>query len=462
MPTLASPLNHLAWRRPLILIATAAAALLAYMALPADMDVLARRMVVIFIIAAVFWATEVIPLYATSLCIVGLQVLLLARNGGLADSGDLDYSLFFQPFASPVIILFMGGFLLAAAVTRHGLDRAIASTILQPFTRGPLLLLYGIMGITAFFSMWMSNTATTAMMIAIISPLLRAVGERGRYHMAIIMAVPLGANIGGIGTPIGTPPNAVALAALRQGGYDIGFLDWMIVALPLAVLLIAVAGVLLYYLLGPKNPLTLPSLPKREPISALGKVTLAILLLAIIGWITSRWHGVADAVIALIAAALLTALGVLRRRDVDSIDWDILILMWGGLSLGNAMSATGLIDDIMSLPIADLTGVILAVAVVLLAVGLSTFMSNTAAANLIIPMAMAFSADQRGQLVVLTALASSFAMALPISTPPNAIAFATGRIPASVLLRVGGLVSIISIALLLAGYQIVLPLFLRL
>ncbi|MEX0886464.1 MAG: DASS family sodium-coupled anion symporter [Phycisphaeraceae bacterium] len=443
------------------LIVAPVLALIVYFMLPEAMGELPRRAVAIFIVAAIWWATEAIPLYATSLCLIGLEVLLLARHGGFAPEGDLRFDQFFDPFASPVIILFMGGFLLASAVTKHGLDRAIASRVLSRFTRGPLLLIYGIMGITAFFSMWMSNTATTAMMIAIVAPLIKGItDEEGghRFATAIVLAVPLGANIGGIGTPIGSPPNAVALAALRSAGIELTFLQWMMVAVPLLVLLLAVAGLLLYWLMPPGKGLVLPELRDREAMPRRGKATLGILVLTIGLWLSGGWTGIPDAVVAIIAAALLTALGMLHRSDVDSIDWNILILMWGGLSLGNAMQLTGLVNVITELPLADLQGFLLSAAVVALAVGLSTFMSNTAAANLIIPIAMAIGATQALELALLTALACSFAMALPISTPPNAIAFATGRLPAATLLRVGGLISIICIGVLLAGYQIVLPL----
>lgn len=449
-------------RRAGLILGTFALAVLAYAMMPADMNELARRMVAIFVIAALFWATEVIPLYATSLCVVALQVLLLASGGGLAREGELTYQDFFSPFASGVIILFMGGFLLSAAVTKHELDRAIAAKILRPFTFHPLALLYGIIAITAFFSMWMSNTATTAMMIALIMPLVRSSEAGEKFDRAMILAVPLGANVGGIGTPIGTPPNAIALGALRREGFQIGFLDWMAVAVPLEILLLAVGGLLLYLLLPPVKGGNLPRVERAGRISGLGKVTLTILALTIVAWITSRWHGVADAVIALISAALLTALRVLDRKDVDSIDWNILLLMWGGLALGAGMEGSGLVAYVMDLPIAEASGFMLALIIVLLSVGLSTFMSNTAAAGLIIPMALAFSAAQRGQLVVLTALACSFAMVLPISTPPNAIAFASGKLPAGTLLRVGGLITVIGIVLLLAGYQVMLPLFLNL
>ena len=162
-------------------------------------------------------------------------------------------------------------------MTKHGLDKLIAGKLIRPFMRRPITLLFGVMGITAFFSMWMSNTATTAMMRAIIAPILRSLPDEERFGWAIVMAVPFGANIGGIGTPIGTPPNAVVLGALRQAGYQVVFVDWMILAVPLSVLMIIVAGALLYWIFRPKKGLVLPAIEKAGKINGHGRLTLLIL-----------------------------------------------------------------------------------------------------------------------------------------------------------------------------------------
>jgi sodium-dependent dicarboxylate transporter 2/3/5 len=478
--------NHAARRRSVtICTITAAVAVATYYLLPGDMNELARRTITIFIVAAVFWATEALPLYATSLCIIGLEILFLAERGGLAmvlparsafptnEAGEvmsLSSGDFLQSFASPIIILFMGGFLISSAVTKHGLDRVIGAKLLRPFAGKPTTLIFAVLGITAFFSMWMSNTATAAMMLAIVAPLVRGLPDDDRFHRAVILAVPFGANIGGIGTPIGTPPNAVALAALRMAGYRIGFLDWMIFAVPLSLLMLTVAGILLLKFFPPAKDLKLPEVQKAGAIDLPGRMTLIILCVTIALWLTSKWHGVSDAVVALLAAAALTALRVLDRRDVDHIDWNVLILMWGGLSLGDAMQSTGMVDYVVNLPIVSNATTMsgpggqfaLALFVVGLSVVLSTFMSNTATAALIVPMAMALSPENQGELAVLTALACSFAMAMPVSTPPNAIAMATGQVPVSSMVRSGGLISIISMLVLLCGYQLVLPLFLKL
>ncbi|MAE64531.1 MAG: hypothetical protein CMJ18_09705 [Phycisphaeraceae bacterium] len=461
---------------------TGLAAIGLYYALPSGLNELARRTAAILFVAGVFWATEALPLFATALCVIGLQILFLASDGGLAgvfpalspfpagpDGAPLKLrdTAFLGSWASPVIFLFMGGLLLSSAVTKHGLDRVIGSRLMRPFSRGPTLLIFGVLGITAFFSMWMSNTATTAMMLAIITPLANTLPANDAYRRGLVLAVPFGANIGGIGTPIGTPPNAVALAVLRRAGFEIGFVDWMILAVPLAVLMLVVAGVLLRALFPPAPGTALPKIQKQDEIDGRGRLTLIVLVATMLLWLTGRWHGVSPTAVALVAAAALTALRVLDRRDVDSIDWNVLILMWGGLSLGHAMKVTGLVDAIVGLPVIDTITTmdsawrhfVLAAVVTVLGVTLSTFMSNTATAALLVPMAMALSPSDHGALAILTALACSFAMAMPVSTPPNAMAFASGSVPVVSLIRSGGAISMIGVAVLLFGFQPMLHVF---
>ncbi len=467
-------------RRALIMGGSIVAAIGLYFILPSDMNELARRTVVIFFLATVFWVTEVMPLFATSLCLVAMEILALASSGGLAsvlpamsefpvdDAGEplaLSYKTFLNPFSSGIIVLFMGGFLLSAAVTKQGIDRIIAARCIRPFMRSPLMLIFGVLCITAFFSMWMSNTATAAMMLAISAPLVRALPADDKYHRAVILAVPFGANIGGIGTPIGTPPNAVALQFLQNVGIEIGFIDWMLIAVPLMLLLLVVAGFLLFTFFPPEKGLILPEMEKPEPMTREGKITLIIMGLTIVLWLTSKWHPVHPAVVALLAAAALTAMRILDRHDVDSIDWNILLLMWGGLALGTAMQSTQLVDYIVTLPIAELQGFGLALAVIVVAVMLSNFMSNTAAANLLVPIATGLalgSQAAQAEMAILVAMGCSIAMAMPIATPPNAMAFATGRIPATSLIRSGGSITLIAMVVILLGYQFMIPLLLRL
>lgn len=471
-------------KRSLIILLSIAAALGVYFVLPSDLKLgdvtlfneMHRRVVAIFLIAAIFWATEVLPLFATSLLTIGLLILLLADNGGLAGAlptiadmpadQTISYTQFFAPFGSNIIVLFMGGFLLSAALTKHGIDRAIATRVLQPFSRNPLALIFAVLGISAFFSMWMSNTATAAMMLAIVAPIIRDLPKSDNFHRGVILAVPFGANIGGIGTPIGTPPNAVAFGAMNKAGLSIGFLDWMKIAVPLELGLLVLVGLMLYFFFKPQRRIELGTICETRKISYWGWITLAILLGAIVLWLTGGIHGIRSGGVALLAAVALTAMKVLDRTDVDSIDWNILILMWGGLALGSAISLTGFDDIIRAIPFGDLPGGawVIAVIITFVAVMMSTFMSNTATANLLVPLTIAITVagpQGQGEFAILTALACSFAMAMPVSTPPNAIAFATGKIPASSLLRVGGLISLISVIVMLIGYRTIIPMFIE-
>ncbi len=473
-------------RRTLIISVTAILCTIVYFGLPTQGDFavneLARRTIVIFVIAAIFWATEAMALYATSLAAVGLMVLFLDQKSFLVDLDNpiaraltfsdmpeaaISYKTFFAQFGSNIIILFMGGFLLSAALTKHGIDRAIAARVLAPFAKSPIMLIYGVLAISAFFSMWMSNTATAAMVLAIIAPIIKELPHDDKFHRGVILAVPFGANIGGIGTPIGTPPNAVAFGAINGLAAEgvvqpVSFLQWMMIGVPLAVILLAIIGVVLYLIYKPGPETKLSSITAPGKITAQGYATIGVLVAAIALWLTGTWHGLSAGAVALLAAAALTAMRVLEKTDVDRIDWNILILMWGGLALGAAIQATGMTDLIAKVDFTAIPGDTygLAVVVVLVSILMSTFMSNTATANLLVPIVMALgvgAAAVSTQLAVLCALGCSFAMALPVSTPPNAIAFATGKIKASELLRIGGMVSLGAGALLLIGYPIVLP-----
>jgi sodium-dependent dicarboxylate transporter 2/3/5 len=300
------------------------------------------------------------------------------------------------------------------------------------------------------------------MMLSLLAPILagRPIGDR--LAQSLILAVAFGANIGGIGTPIGTPPNAIAFGALNAAGYPVTFLSWMLVSMPLAALLLAVTGALLDRLLRPADsrdtPLEVPNV--AEPLSREGWATLGVLVVAMALWITSGLHGVRPGAIGLLAVAALSAVGVLGQRDVNGIDWSILILMWGGLSLSVAMEASGLAGVLAETDVSSLAGGawIAAVATVAAGVILSTVMSNTAAAALLVPMTLALSLPSHEQVAMLAAIGCSLAMALPVSTPPNAVAYATGRIDLATMRRVGGLVSLACAVIVLLGYRFVLPL----
>ena len=465
-------------RQVAVIVATALLSIAVYWAARGALGEFEARALSLVVVAALFWATEALPLFATAFVVVGLQVLCLAGEGGLANElssllrwlglqvdpvagrSPMDAGMFLAPLASDIIVLFLGGFLLAAAVTKHGVDEAIARRILQPFVGSPRRLVLSVLGIAGFFSMWMSNTATTAMMLAIVLPLVRRVPSGDRFRLALLLAVPFGANVGGLGTPIGTPPNAIAYGALIQAGYEMTFLRWMLVAVPLELLLLGVIALVLLTRFAPAGPLELGASPGATSLPRKGRTTLVVLGLTMALWVTSGYHGLQPGAVALLASAALTATGVLGKEDIDSIDWNILILMWGALALNVGVEQSGLTRHLglveWSLLPGGAWGVAIAVSVV--AVGLSTVMSNTAAAALLVPAALALSVPGQGQFAMLAAFACSFAMAMPVSTPPNAIAYATGDIPLPTMLMTGSVISAISLAVMLLGYRIILPL----
>lgn len=461
-------------RSRIILAVTIGVSILTYAALPDDLGELGRRAVAIGVFAAIMWATEAIPLYATSLSVIGLEVLLLARKGGLAGEGELSHTQFFEPFASSTIILFMGGFLLAAAVTKHHLDRAIAARLLRPFMGDSYKLILAVILTTGFLSIWISNTATAAMMLAIIAPLIRDPATPRRLVTSLVLAVAFGASVGGIATPVSTPPNAITISQLRAVGIYINFVEWMLMAVPLAAVMLSITGVLLCVILRPPRRAELAAIEPPARITWEGWATVGILSAAVIGWFTGPWHKVDDAAVALIAATALAAPGVLTRRDVRSIDWDVLLLMWGGLALGNALHLTNVLEYVGRLPLfQDATGWVLALLIIIGGMVFATFMSNTAAANILVPLAIALASGgmvavqgdgsqwEVARLGVLAGLTVSFAISMPISTPPNAMAYATGAVSARDMIRVGLLVSCAAVGMLMVGYLWVLPLVLR-
>ncbi len=429
-----------------------------YFFAPESMPEPAKRTLGVFVWAALFWVFEIIPIYATSLGIVLLLTFLLCKPGGILGMDETGYSVFMLPFGSPIIMLFFGGLVIAVAVQKYSLDKMAASKALKLFGLRPYSIMCGFIFITAFLSMWMSNTAVTAMMIALIRPLLQQIDENDPFRVALILSIPFAANIGGIGTPIGTPPNAIAIGILGNYGIHLDFISWMKMAVPLAIILLFITSIVLVKMFPPKTKeLNLRVTEEKQVFTPRINAVIGIILLTIILWLTSGIHKIPAALIALLAAGLFSASGLLQRDDYKNIDWDILILMWGGLALGKGLELSGLSDWIVAQPLFEYKGFWLVAIFALLAILLGTFMSNTATANLVIPIAMAIPAENHLLLAVTIALSCSFAMALPISTPPNAIAFSSNMLRSRDMLKAGVIVSLISLGLTLAGVQFVLP-----
>jgi sodium-dependent dicarboxylate transporter 2/3/5 len=302
--------------------------------------------------------------------------------------------------------------------------------------------------VTFVLSMFMSNTATTAMMIALVlampSVAVRGDARAEQYATALVLGIPVAANVGGMGTIIGTPPNAIAATALIGTG-RLDFATWMLYGLPPALILCTIAWrwlVWRYLRVAAGAPMIAPRVEPSAPFTGRNVFVAALFVLTVAAWLTESLHGIPTAVVAVMPIAVLAVSGVIRERDVRALPWDVLMLIAGGLSLGVGVSETGLAEWIVSrLPVDGLPAPALALLMVLVGIALSTFISNTAAATILMPLAVALAGTDARLVVVPLALAMSASMSLPVSTPPNAIAFATERIPRRDLRAVGVLLA---------------------
>jgi sodium-dependent dicarboxylate transporter 2/3/5 len=435
-------------------------AVVTYFAMPPSMDEASRRMASIFVMALVLWVTEGIPLFATSLLVIISTAWWVAVPEHVAN--DLDYKAVLDTLGCPIIFLFLGGFILAKAVHEHGIDKQMAALMLRPFGARPYGILAGVMVITAVFSMWMSNTATTAMMMAIVAPLAMQMDEGDPFRRGLVLAVPLAANVGGIGTPIGTPPNAIAMGALDELGLGISFFKWMTFAVPLVVISLVALWILILLVYRPKTKRFDISIDQEFNLTFEAGVVYCTFGITVLLWLSQPLHGVPNAVIAVVPAAVLTMTGIIGRRDFNRLEWDILVLIAGGIALGRGITGTHLDQWFVShLPLENLSLGMIVAACTVLTVLMSTVISNTVAANIMVPMGLALvvASDNPGNgqiIAVMIAIGASFAMGLPISTPPNAIAYGSGLISSRNIMFIGGLTSAVAtIVIITSGPAIV-------
>ncbi|MFB3854672.1 MAG: DASS family sodium-coupled anion symporter [Vicinamibacterales bacterium] len=476
------------WRRTVGLF-LGPAAFLVLLLLPLDgLSQDAHRLAGVVALVVVWWITEAIPIAATALAGAALTVVL-----GVASAQEA-----LAPFASPTIFLFLGSFILAEAMAVHGLDRRLAFALLsRRAVRGrPARLRVAIGLTTAAISMWMSNTATAAMLLPVALGILGAVAteseRRGRAGFLLVLAY--SASIGGIATPVGTPPNLITIGMLDQlAGRDIDFFRWVAVGLPLAL---AIYGALtliarwLYPLPRARGSTetedyTGPTLSawSRGETNCLVAFSLAVSLwiapgvVAIVAGPSSpAYRFVAarldEGVVALLAASLLFVLPVdwknraftITWSHASRIDWGTILLFGGGLSLGRMMFTTGLAELIgKGLVAASGAESLWAVTAVMAAVAILTteVASNTAATNMLVPVAVAI-ASAAGVSPVPPAMAVAFgasmACMLPISTPPNAIVYGTGMVPVTAMIKFGVLLDFLSFVAIVAGLRLLCPL----
>jgi len=414
---------------------------------PGDMSGAQKTCFGIFVLAAFLWVTEAIPLFVTSFLILALQSVLLAPHI------DGNYRVFLAPFFSSTILLFLGGFVLARGLARYHLDERMAFYLLDKVGDSPGRILLGMMAVTAFLSMWMSNTATTALMIAVAYPLVRQLEPGDPFAKAIILGIPFSANVGGIGTPIGTPPNAIALSALKEVGINLSFLRWMVLTVPLELFVLLVIYWVLMLFFRPRTGKVKLSLEKMPPPERREIFVSGVLALTVLLWLTTGLHGVPSSVISVFPVLALFGTGLLRREDFNSLGWDVLFVIGGGLSLGVGVHRSGLDGWLLtSLGFERLGFYPLLLIFAFLAALLTNFMSNTSTAALLVPIVLAIGKNPL-ILSLGIALSASASMLLPISTPPNAIAYGSGLIKVKDMARAGGVITFIFvIAVSTIGY----------
>ncbi len=416
-----------------------------------------RRVCAILLFAILFWAFEIIPLFATSLLIVLLLTLCLTVPNDLLGLGNKGLQFFLTPFSSPIIMLFFGGLTLAAAAASHKVDLYLIEKMFSKLGHNTLALLIGILLITAFFSMWISNTAATALMLMLIKPILDHFKQGDRIKQRMVLAVAFGANIGGITTPIGTPPNAIALGILSDYGVNMNFLDWILITLPIVVILLVITTFVLIWMF-PTTTKTVPfNFSYQLSMSRKGKVVTICALAMIALWLTKPLHHIPEALVALGGICVLTALGLITAKDIRSIPWDVLILMWGGLALGEAVQKSGLINTIVTLPFFQQETLLVTIAFAITALIFTAFISNTATANILLPIAISVDPTHKVYIAITVALACSFSFAFPISTPPNALAYGTGHCSIKDMMKSGALISVIGLVIMLLLVRYFIP-----
>lgn len=426
-----------------------------------------QRTIAIFAFAALMWMFEIIPNWTTSLLVIVLSLLTISNKGlgflCTPEAGELvNYKSIMAAFADPVIMLFLGGFVLAIMASKYGLDLTLAKFLLKPFGKKPKFILLGFLLVIAVFSMFMSNTATAAMMLAFLAPVLKTLPDSEKGKTGLALSIPVAANLGGIGTPIGTPPNAIAIGALENAGYSIPFVTWMSRMVPFVIIMLLFAWVLLLVLFPFKSKEIVLQLPENKKKTDWRTVTVWVTFIGtILLWVTESLTGINSNITALIPLGVLTCTGIFTKEDIKEINWSVLWLVAGGFALGTCLNETGLAKTIIgAIDFSVMNVIVLFIVAGLICYFLSNFISHSAAANLLIPILVVVGGALAGNpvfenmggvtaLISFVAVCASVAMLLPISTPPNAIAASTGMVQTKDMVIVGITIGVVG---LVGGY----------
>lgn len=421
----------------------------------------------------IWWMTEAIPIEATAL----LPMVLFPLTGAI----DMKSTTF--PYAHPLIFLFLGGFMIAIAIERWNLHKRIALNIISILGSNPNRLILGFMIATGFLSMWISNTATTLMMIPIGLSVISNLDKDKNFSKALPLAIAYSASIGGMSTLIGTPPNIVFAGVVKDTfGVEVNFLEWMMIGLPFSILMIAITWlVITRYSFKISPDMNLSGSGIDEKLAELGKMSpeekrvLAVFSFTAICWMTRTYilnpiiPGLNDTTIGIFGALCLFLIPnteggkLLNWQQMNKVPWGVLVLYGGGLSIANAVAKTDLaawIGDLL-----NSWGNLELALLILLIVAAVNFMteitSNIATASMVLPILAALAiaiGTHPYYLMVGAILAASCAFMLPVATAPNAIAFSSGTIKMQDMIKVGIVLNILSILLITFVVYIIMPL----
>ncbi|MBO4787002.1 MAG: SLC13/DASS family transporter [Prevotella sp.] len=436
--------------------------------LPADsfgiqnLTVVQQRIIAIFVFATLMWIFEVVPSWATSIAVIVLMLLTTSNSAfNFFMSGDvgepLQYKSIMASFADPIIMLFIGGFVLAIAATKTGLDAQLAKVLLKPFGSKSNNVLLGFILITGIFSMFISNTATAAMMLTFLTPVFKQLPPEGKGRIALALSIPVAANLGGMATPIGTPPNTIALKYLNDPeglNMNLGFGEWVLFMLPLVLVLLFIGWLLLRSLF--------PFTQKTVQLEIEGEMkkdwktytVIVTFIVTVLLWLFDKYTGVNSNTVAMIPFMVFALTGIINKYDLEEINWSVLWMVAGGFALGDALNASGLAANaVESIPFGMWSPVLILVVSGLICYLLSNFISNSATAALLMPILLVVCTGMGEKLgaiggtptvLIGIAVASSSAMILPISTPPNALAFSTNLVKQNDMVKIGIIMGVIS------------------
>lgn len=413
----------------------------------------------LLLVVAGLWLTELVPLAAAALLIP-----VVASVAGVANE-----SLVYQSFFHPIVVLFFAGFLLAEGMRRTGVDRVIALIILRYASSKPVFLMLTMMSVTAFFSLWMSNTASVALMVPIALAVLKRLPEEGAhtgFNRALILGVAYAATVGGIGSAIGTPANILALDFLNEfAGAEISFAGWFAYGLPVLFIMVPVIWLYLVLSFGVGLKQISDNLPREVydvELAGLGPMTarqklLLIVFASVIGlWLTESYHQIDTSIVALAGVLVLFFTETIKQADLGRLNWNALLTFGGGLAIGNLLLLTGFSDwvALKLVALSEVPVLLVVLVVVALAMVIGAFISNTATAAMLIPLAIPLAhilhMDPR-LLVCVIAIASSLDFALVIGTPPTMMAYSTGLFEVKDIFRRGIVLDVVSTLLLSFG-----------